>query len=154
MRLDQRGLNFIKKFEGCRLTAYYDSAHIPTIGYGTTVIDGALVQMGTTITQEQADQYLAADCASAEYTVNKMISDHHVSLTQNMFNALVSFVYNVGAGGFGRSTLRAKLVNKEPVVEDYFLRWNKITDPSTGQLVVSKGLTNRRHGEYVLFTTP
>lgn len=154
MNLSQRGLDFIKQFEGLLLNAYLCPAGVPTIGYGTTMIDGERVQLGMTITLEQAEQYLADDCIGAEHVVDRLIRDEKVQLTQNQFDALVSFVYNVGETGFGQSTLRRMLVAKSPILADYFLRWNKITDPRTGKLVVSQGLTNRRMAEYGLFVTP
>lgn len=153
MIINKTGLDFIKRWESCVLTAYADIAGIPTIGWGTTMIDGKRVQLGMTITAEQAEQYLADDCIAAENAVNRLIFVG-VSLTQNNFNALISFIYNVGIGGFHTSTLYRKLAAREPVLEDYFLRWNKITDVKTGKLVASNGLTNRRKAEYQLYVTP
>jgi lysozyme len=151
MNLSQRGLDFIKQFEGLSLTAYLCPANVITIGYGTTRIDGNPVKLGMTITQEQALQYLADDCITAEHAVN-LLPQSGVKLTQNGFDALTSFVYNVGVGGFNQSTLRRKLVEGAEILEDYFTRWNKIA--SLGHLVVSNGLTNRRKAEYLLFITP
>ena len=154
MNLSQRGLDFIKQFEGLIPTAYLCPAGVPTVGYGTTRIDGQPVKLGMTITQEQAEQYLADECIVAEHAVSRLMAKAKLTLTQNNFNALVSFIYNVGLGGFESSTLYRMLVNRQPILADYFLRWNKITDPKTGKLVASAGLTNRRKAEYQLYITP
>lgn len=105
-KIGQAGLNLIKQFEGCRLSAYQCAAGVWTIGYGHT----AGVKKGMTITQAQADAYLKQDCGKFEKYVN---STAYVpitaSLNQNQFDALVSFAFNCGAGNLkklcaGRST--------------------------------------------------
>ena len=91
-------LNFIKKYEGFEKDAYYDPGSLGkpvTIGYGTTVIDGAPIVIGQTITEKQAEQYLNKDISLRVRTVKKLVK---VDLTQGEFNALVSFTYNVGSG--------------------------------------------------------
>jgi lysozyme len=93
------GVALVKSFEGCELQAYKDATGIPTIGYGHTGTD---VRLGQTITQAQADAYLAADLTSAASSVANMV---RVQLTPNQFAALVSFAYNVGAGALMGSTL-------------------------------------------------
>ena len=90
MRTGQNGLTLIKSFEQCRLNAYLDATLTPTIGWGHT---GGVV-MGTSITQAQADAYLAADLATAENAINKQ----GLSLNQNQFDALVSLLFNCGTG--------------------------------------------------------
>lgn len=96
MKIDNDGINLIKKFEGCRLTAYKDSAGIWTIGYGHT----KGVKSGQRISQAKADEYLISDLASAEKAVNS----YHYLLTQGQFNALVSFTFNCGAGNLKKLT--------------------------------------------------
>lgn len=96
MKTGKNGLEIIKKYEGCRLTAYRDPAGIPTIGYGHT----AGVKMGQTITQAQADAYLAQDVGSAERAVFRYDSTYHWS--QNQFDALVSFTFNCGSGNLDK----------------------------------------------------
>ena len=94
-KLSQAGLNLIKQFEGCRLTAYKCSAGVWTIGYGHT----SGVAAGQTITQAQADAYLQQDCEKFEkYVNNKTYVPITEQLNQNQFDALVSFTYNCGAG--------------------------------------------------------
>lgn len=147
MNIDQTGLDLIKQFEGLRLNAYKDSAGIPTIGYGHT----KGVEMGQTITQAQADQFLKEDCKDAEGAVNKLVE---VPITQNMFDALVSFVFNLGAGALKGSTL-LKLLNKHDYqgASEQFARWVYATNAKTGKKEVLNGLVKRREAERKLFLT-
>ena len=93
MKTSQNGINLIKQFEGCRLTAYKPVAteKYYTIGYGHY---GADVSPNMKITQAQADAYLVADLKRFEDSVNVT----RLILNQNQFDALVSFTYNCGAG--------------------------------------------------------
>ncbi len=90
LSVSDTGLDLIKKFEGCKLTAYQDSVGVWTIGYGHT----SGVKQGDTITQAQANAYLKADCKTAETAVNKYYSKY--KWNQNQFDALVSFAFNIG----------------------------------------------------------
>lgn len=90
MKTSKNGIEFIKQFEECRLTAYICPGGELTIGYGHT--NG--VKKGQTITQEQADGYLAEDLAKFERLVEKY--DTKYVWNQNQFDALVSFAYNIG----------------------------------------------------------
>lgn len=94
MNTSSKGLNLIKQFEGCRLTSYKCPSGVWTIGYGHT----SNVKEGMTITQEQADQYLAEDLARFEKYVNTYVRKYGYNLNQNQFDALVSFAYNAGPG--------------------------------------------------------
>lgn len=101
MKVSEKGLAIIKKYEGCRLTAYVCPAGKLTIGYGHT----KGVKKGQKITQAQAEAYLREDVAGAEKAVNAIGK----GFNQNQFDALVSFTYNCGAGNLktlckGRST--------------------------------------------------
>ena len=96
------GQKLTKDFEGCRLIPYQDSAGIWTDGYGNT--HG--VVPGTAITQDKADADLDRNLSTAVWTVNHYAA---VPLTQNEFNALVDFVFNVGTGNFASSTMLRKL---------------------------------------------
>ena len=139
MNIGERGLALIREFEGVRLAAYLDSVGVPTIGYGHT----KGVQMGDTCSQEQADQWLKEDCADAEDCVNSAVS---VPLTQCEFDALVSFVFNLGCGAFRKSTLLRKLLDSDydgAAIE--FRKWDK----AGGQVLA--GLTRRRAAEARLF---
>ena len=106
----QRGIDLIKEFEGLELTAYQDSGGVLTIGYGhtnnTASADKYPVYSGQTITRQKAETILKADLVTYETAVNTYI-DYNV--TQNQFDALVSFTYNLGVGTLQRSDLRVKL---------------------------------------------
>jgi lysozyme len=102
LKTSEAGIDFIKKHEGLRLQAYRCSAFVPTIGYGHT--QG--VKMGTRITEEQADIFLKEDLEKVEEQVLDTVS---VMLTQNQFDALVSFVFNLGINRLKKSTLLKKL---------------------------------------------
>ena len=117
MEISNRGIELIKKFEGLRLTAYRCSAGVLTTGYGHT----RGVKAGDLITARQADEFLREDVRSAELVVNL---DVKVWLSQGQFDALVSFVFNLGAGNFVKSTLLRKLNDGNYVgAADQFGRW-------------------------------
>ena len=90
MKTSSVGINLIKSFEGCRLTSYRDAAGVLTIGYGHT----SGVKENQTITQKEADDLLASDLTGFESKVSKYDGSYH--WTQNEFDALVSFCYNIG----------------------------------------------------------
>lgn len=102
MNISKNGIDFIKKEEGLILNAYLCPANVWTIGYGHT--NG--VKKGDKITEEQAEDFLVNDLLYSERVVNKMVK---VKLNQNQYDALVSFVFNVGSGSFINSTLLKKL---------------------------------------------
>lgn len=102
-KLSDRGAVFIHQFEGCELTSYLCPAGVLTIGYGHT---GKDVKAGQTITEKEAEGLFKIDVNRFEKVVNSLVK---VSLTQNQFDALVSFVYNIGGGAFAKSTLLKKL---------------------------------------------
>lgn len=139
MKTSQNGINLIKQFEGCKLTAYKCPAGVWTIGYGHT--NG--VKSGQTITQAKAEEYLKSDLIKYENYVNGYVK---VSLNQNQFDALVSFTYNCGGGALKTSTLLKKLNNKDYTgASNEFPRWNK----SNGKVL--NGLVKRRTAEKTLF---
>jgi len=105
MKISDFGLELIKAAEGLELKAYADTGGVPTIGYGHT----SGVRLGQKTTQKQAEFFLKTDVESAEATVDKFVK---VPIKQHEFDALVSFVFNVGIGQFMKSTLLRKL-NKE-----------------------------------------
>lgn len=149
MEISQQGIDFLKRRESLRLKSYKDSAGVWTIGYGTIRIKGRPVTANMTCTETQAEEWLWDDCRDVVETVNKAVGD--LGLTQNQFDSLVSFTYNVGNGGFLTSTLLKVIRARGPVVQDLFTRWCKVRDPRTGQLVVSRGLYNRRVMEYQMY---
>lgn len=100
----QQGIDRIKKFESCRLTAYQDAAGVWTIGYGHT----GSVYAGMQISQEQAEDLLKEDLKRFEAAVNRYVTG---ALTQGRFDALVSFSFNVGGRGFEEKVHCSKKMN-------------------------------------------
>jgi lysozyme len=140
MRTGKNGIALIQKFEGLRLTSYQDPIGIWTIGYGHT---GADVKPGLTINHSQVFILLQQDLERFESGVSKSVK---VPLTQNQFDALISFSYNVGLGNFNKSTLLKRLNEANySGAADQFPRWNK----AGGEIL--KGLVNRRNAEAALF---
>lgn len=136
MNISQKGIDLIKQFEGCRLTAYSDAKGIPTIGYGHT----KGVSLGMTISQAQAENFLKEDVKTAERAVSSISK----SWNQNHFDALVSFTYNCGS-----NNLQTLCKNRTiPAIGEALLFYNKC-----GEKVLD-GLTKRRHVEQDLYFTP
>lgn len=143
MQISYKGKELLKELEGFRQHAYLDTGGVWTIGYGTTKIDGKPVEAGQTITEKEAQQWLDSDLAWAQTAVNKLIK---VKLTQNMFDALTSFVYNIGENAFARSTLLQLLnTGQYAAASQQFKRW--VYDNKK----VVKGLVTRRMKEQALF---
>ncbi|SFL10032.1 lysozyme [Porphyromonadaceae bacterium KH3CP3RA] len=117
MKTSNRGIELIKAHEGFSSRAYLCPAGKWTIGYGHT----GGVKSGDVITEAQGEALLRSDIATAERAVNKT----GLKLTQNQFDALVSFVFNVGTGNFNRSTLlkSAKVSTNDPRIRQEFSRW-------------------------------
>lgn len=146
MILDNKGYLFITKHEGLSLKPYLCPAKIPTIGYGNTYYsDGKRVTLlDKDITKQQAFDMFKEIANRFAKRVDELVI---TELTQNQFNALVSFAYNVGTGNFSSSTLLKK-INKNPndlTIKAEFLRWNK-----AGGKVLN-GLTKRRNEEADLY---
>ena len=136
MNVSEKGIDLIKKYEGCHLTAYRCPAGIWTIGYGH-IKD---VKQGMTITQAQADEFLKQDCVASEKAVNALGRE----LNQNQFDALVSFTFNCGAGN-----LKTLCNNRTlEVIAEKILLYNK------GGGKVLNGLVKRRKEERALFLAP
>ena len=117
MKTSPKGIALIKEFEGLRLKAYKCPGGVWTIGYGHT----AGVKPGKVISEAQAEEYLKADLIAFERYLNGL----GLALNQNQFDALISFIYNVGTGNFTNSTLLLK-VRANPQdnsIMDEFLRW-------------------------------
>lgn len=143
MEISLNGLNQIKKHEGFSNTVYNDVAGNPTIGYGHMLTPAERLAGLRYVTEAEATRLLAKDVAAAEAAVNSLVK---VPLTQNQFDALVSFVYNVGTGAFSRSTLLKKLNAGDYVgAADQFGVWRL----AGGRVV--KGLVYRRQAEAELF---
>jgi lysozyme len=144
MQLSFKGLAHIKGWEGFKSSVYLDSAGKPTIGYGHLFKP---YESFTTITEAQASQMLAQDVSAAENGVNRLVK---VKLTQSQFDALVSFVFNVGVGAFSRSTMLKRLnAGNYQSAQQAFTDWVYVT--KGGQKVVENGLVNRRLADARLF---
>jgi lysozyme len=129
MKTSEQGVELIKDREGVRYAAYLDSVGVPTIGVGHT----AGVRMGDTCDDAQAMEWLADDLKWSEAAVNKV----WVDLEQHQFDALVSFVFNVGPGAFANSTLLRALNNGHyDEVPHQLDRWH-----------IPPEITSRRNGE-------
>ena len=117
MKASDKAYALIRRFEGKSNKAYQDSAGVWTIGYGHT---GGVIK-GQTISDDEVERLLAEDVAVAENAVNAQ----NLNLTQTQFDALVDFVFNLGAGNFQNSTLLKKLKAdpNDPTIYDEFLRW-------------------------------
>lgn len=137
--ISQGGIDLIKRWEGFRTIAYQCSANVWTIGYGHT----KGVKPGDRITKADAEVLLVEDIKAFERAVRHTVK---VPLTQNQFDALVSFCFNVGANAFSKSTL-VRLLNQSKYQDaaNQFPRWNR----AGGRVI--KGLTNRRIAEKQLF---
>jgi lysozyme len=131
MKTSDQGLRLIMEREGKRNSAYLDSVGVPTIGVGHT---GPEVHMGLTWTDEQVMEALRKDIARFEQAVNSGV---RVGLTQNQFDALVSFAFNVGGGAFTGSTM-LKRINAGDFEDaaHQFDRWH-----------IPAEITSRRNGE-------
>lgn len=148
MKINSKGLQIIKEFEGLHLKSYPDVGYgwdRATIGYGHTSAAGSpLVVQGMTISEQEAERILSADLRKFERAVNKLVT---APLTSNQFSALVSLVFNIGPEAFKASTLLKKLNAHDYKGAAYeFHRWNK----SGGKVLM--GLIRRRNAETSLFS--
>jgi lysozyme len=153
LTLSPRGEDFIVEFEGFSSKLYNDQAGHCSIGVGHLVhlgncrpVEGGLEK---DITRAKAIALMRQDARSM---IDSVASNVKVPLTQEQFDALVSFAFNVGVGNFETSTLLKKLNSGHPTaVPAQLKRWNKVT--INGHVVASKGLTRRRGREAKLFST-
>lgn len=149
MKPSEQCYSIIKQFEGCRLKAYKDSAGVWTIGYGTIMYpNGTRVKGGDKCTQEEAETFLKYEVILKSQSVNAFTSNYN--LTQNQFDALVSFAYNLGIGALQKSTLlkKIKINPNDPVIEAEFMKWVN----AGGKKLI--GLVKRRQQESDLYFTP
>lgn len=149
MKISQRGLDLIKKFEGFSPVPYLCPAGIPTIGYGTTYYEEGLPvsMVDKVITEEMAEDLLKKHVETYENGVKQGVKQ---TINQNQFDALVSFTYNVGVANLLRSTLLKK-INIDPydlTIEKEFLKWVN----AGGKRLA--GLVKRRQMESQLYYAP
>lgn len=147
MLISKNGIDFIKSFEGLRLTAYQCQAGIWTIGYGHT----RNVKQGDVITKEQAEELLKSDICPIAQLLEKWLKKNQIELEQNEYDAVFSLVFNIGMNNFiGSSVAKYIIQRREKVtIANAFLLWNKIR--KNGNLVISNGLVIRRKKERALF---
>ncbi|MBQ1344125.1 glycoside hydrolase family protein, partial [Candidatus Saccharibacteria bacterium] len=137
MKTSDLGIQLICRFEGLKTDAYKDAVGIPTIGYGHT----KGVRMGMKITKEQAIEFLKEDLVKAENAVNKYNAKYNFS--QNQFDALVSFAFNVGS----IDQLTAKGTRTIEKIAECIPKYNK----AGGKKL--QGLVNRRQAELEMFNS-
>ena len=149
--ISNEGIELIKRFEGLHkvqpdgtISAYRCAAGVWTIGWGST----KGVRSGQKITIEEAEEKLWDDLKASESAVKQNVS---VPLTQGQYDALVSWVFNLGTGSLRGSTLLKKL-NKGlyDEVPAEIMRWNKAR--VQGKLTALRGLTRRRAAEAAIFS--
>ena len=174
-QVSPRGLELIKAHEGLKLQAYLCPANKVTIGYGHVILpswDAALFRMHKgvlmelleecrklkrmtqhatvvlRINREQADELLAKDAAQFALFISS--TTQQITLTQNQFDALASFIFNIGQGNYAASTLRKKLLSGDVTgAADEFSRW--VYGTVDGKKVKLNGLITRRAEERALF---
>ena len=140
MKPSEACIEFIKGFEGFKANAYLCPAGVWTIGYGTT----EYVDSGDTVTEEEACDLLRKDVQEAADAVDDLVD---VELSQPQYDALCSFIYNVGRSAFANSTM-LKMLNRGQSAKSIgpqFERWVK----ANGQVI--PGLTRRRAAEREMF---
>ena len=151
MNTSEKGVLLIKEFEGLMLRAYKDPGSkngLPiTIGYGSTMYtDGSKIKLGDVITKEKAEELLLWEVKNKTNVLRGL----NLKINQNQFDALTSFIFNVGVGNFLTSTLlkRIKVKANDPDIRNQFQRWiyndGKILD----------GLVKRRKKEADLYFSP
>lgn len=147
MRLSDYALERIKEIEGLRLNTYRCARGKLTIGYGHT----RGVRDGQSIDKYTALCYLAEDVAMVEDFLVK--EPYAEDVSQGQWDALVSFIFNLGIGNFKSSTLRKKIMRDidEPTIPDEFRRWVYVTDPVTGEKKKAAGLVTRREWEAQMY---
>ena len=145
-KTSDKGIELIKRFEGLSLKPYLCPANVPTIGYGNTFYkNGKKVTLNDKpITEQKAVEMLRQSLEKFEQYVDSYTTD---SITQNQFDALVSFCYNLGPANLKSSTLLKKVNanQNDPTIKDEFLKWTK----AGGRKLA--GLVKRREAEAALY---
>ena len=142
MKTSYKGIEFIKAFEKFSPKIYICPAGYKTIGYGHLIKN--FENINGSINHDQALNLLKEDLHISESAIHRLT---YVKLKQNQFDMLVSFTFNLGAGAFQRSTLRAK-VNREEheYVPMEFIRWVYASNK------ILPGLIKRRRAEAEIYT--
>lgn len=147
MKTSTTGLDLIRRWEGCKLTAYLDKLASPavwTIGYGVTTAAGfGPITKGMKITQDEADRWLVEGLRKYETAVSQPLNRVP---TQNQFDAMVSLCWNIGPGNFAKSSVVRRLNDGDITgAGNAFRLWCK----AGGKVL--RGLEARREAERALF---
>lgn len=144
MLIQPSTLRFIRLHEGAKRKAYKDVAGLDTIGVGHLIKPTENYLLHKELNDDEVNALLAADLEKANASIKKLVT---ATLTQQQYDALISFVFNVGSGAFARSTLLKKINTSCPPVEikAEFMKWTR----AGGKKV--QGLVNRRTAEAELF---
>ena len=147
MRINAKGLELVKSFEGLKLESYFCPAGLLSIGYGST---GPHVKAGMKITELEAEKLLEKDLRRFELGVSLLIGD--APTTSDQYSALVAFAFNVGLGNLKASTLLKKHKAGDIAgAAAQFSAWVKARNPKTKRLQVLPGLVRRRAAEAKLY---
>jgi lysozyme len=148
MEFSTNGLAKLKELEGYKPTTYRDSAGKLTIGFGHLIRPGDGILLTDYLDEDEAEALALKDLAPAVSAVNQGVSE---AITQNQFDALVLFTYNVGVGNFMASTLlRALNAGDFATASNEFMKWDKV-HTAQGAYIEVAGLKNRRLAEQELF---
>lgn len=138
MTVSSQFFTLLEGFEGFKSCPYLDSGKVPTIGIGSTHYPtGVPVRMvDTCITHDTALAYAKVDVGNTSDLVNKELP----KLSQNQFDALVSFTYNVGDNAFQDSTLlrKAKANSLDPTIKAEFAKWVMVKGKPSSDLVARR----------------
>jgi lysozyme len=152
MQINQATIDLVKKWEGFKAEAYLCPAGVWTIGYGITAGAGIGVdpKPGDRVTREQAERHLQAALERFAAQIRPAIT---APINDNEFGAFLSLAYNIGVGGFRRSSaLRHFNAGDKAKAAEAIKLWNRATVGGKRQIL--QGLANRRAEEVVLFQTP
>lgn len=141
MKTSQKGIDLIKRLESFRSKPYYCAAGVLTIGYGHT----RTVFKNLVVTEKQAEELLISDLQIFEKQLNYL----YLNLNQNQYDAIISFIFNLGIGNFRKSTLlkKIKLNPDDLTIAGEFVKWIK----AGGKRL--RGLLLRRIAESELYFT-
>jgi lysozyme len=124
MVVSETGKQLIRTCEGVKQNAYLDSVGVPTIGWGSTFMpNGERVKIGDYLSLADCNTLLDAACKQRDGELNKLLGG--TILTQNQYDALFDFMYNLGVGNLASSTLLKKVLASpsDATIPDEFKKW-------------------------------
>ena len=150
IRCNQAGIDLICEFEGFYSKPYLCPAGVPTLGYGSTFHpNGKKVSLSdSSITKEQAKEYLAHDLKKEEDNLNTFLKTLNIKLNENQFSALISFAYNLG---FGKIASSSSTVNRGLKSGDHAMVCHGMSLYNRAAGKVMRGLERRRSAEIELY---